>query len=230
MMRFVEYLITGDLPGGGKSVLTRFTILWIFSVLLNELSLPPGLPPVSPTSPEMRQPIARLSEALGSNTNLDPFMLADRQMNQIKGALMGFEFPISLKKMEGLIRTAISRPGDQVATAKWLDYVRKTVSVFKYLQHQDATSKLVGVVTNLRAQCAIIEQNTIGSTGLAHHWDEFWGAQTEQMAKFAHQVVLDYLKTVTEIYSQAQPADFTDVTGYVEEIISELGAIYIPRT
>lgn len=88
--------------------------------------LPSGLPKVSPTSPDIRNPMKRVFEAFGSNSNLGPLLLADRQMNQIKGALIGLSAPQSLDTLKLLIFNAAG--GNTADGLKWISYIKKVSS------------------------------------------------------------------------------------------------------
>lgn len=57
--------------------------------------LPSGLPPVTPTSGDIRRPVDRLYEALGFNTNLDPFTLLQNNINRMKGQVEVFRAPMA---------------------------------------------------------------------------------------------------------------------------------------
>ena len=82
----LRILSKGEFPDG-----TRTGLLPIpdeaFAGLGHEI-LPSGLPRVSERSPELRQPILRLSEATGSTTNSLILLPTERQINSAKNTLM----------------------------------------------------------------------------------------------------------------------------------------------
>lgn len=128
-MRFAESCVTGNLPGGGRSVLSRISPAYFNQIFSQDFQLPPGLPPVSPTSPDITNPMSRVFEAFGSNSNLAPFLLADGQMNQIKGALIGLKQPLGYETLGKLVVEGMSGGvGSSDAAAKWMSYVKKVSS------------------------------------------------------------------------------------------------------
>lgn len=67
----------------------------------------------------------RVFEAFGSSSNLAQLTLADRQLNQIKGALMGLGPPLKLAKFENLL---FNGAGRNVKDAmKWKSYIKKVI-------------------------------------------------------------------------------------------------------
>ncbi len=126
-MRFAESCVTGILPGGSVSVYAKIPVTYFNLIFSQDGQLPAGLPRVSPTSPEILNPMARVFEAFGSSSNLGPFFLADNQMNQIKGALIGLGVPIGTKKMTNLIMEGAG--GSAASAAKWMSYIKKVSSV-----------------------------------------------------------------------------------------------------
>ena len=73
-------------------------------------------------------PVQRVFEAFGSYTNLDPFLLADNTINQIKGAFAGFKPAITIEKLEDLFYKSITGLTTQIreeARKKWMAYIQK---------------------------------------------------------------------------------------------------------
>jgi len=91
--RFMGYAGIGHRPGmlPGRIQLTPGSF-WT-NVYTTAEGLPPNLPRVTSSSPDLRLPAARVMEALGSSTNRSPFMLVDSQINAYKGRMFGLTNP-----------------------------------------------------------------------------------------------------------------------------------------
>lgn len=125
-MRFAEKCVSGIVPDGTKSVYATIPESYFNNIFIQDNMLPAGLSRVSPTSPEIRNPMKRVFEAFGSSSNYGPLLLADSQMNRIKGALIGLKEPQSTKTLTNLIYESIS--GDTEAGLQWISYIRKVSS------------------------------------------------------------------------------------------------------
>lgn len=71
-------------------------------------SLPAGLPRVSPDSPDIRIPVERLYERLGSVTNPSGFVFLRDAVNAIKGRLEIFRAPMSRENIEDHVEVALA--------------------------------------------------------------------------------------------------------------------------
>jgi hypothetical protein len=130
-MRFLESCVSNVLPGGGTSVYNAIPVTYFNNVFSKDNMLPAGLPLVSSTSPDIRNAMRRIFEAMGSDTNLGPFFLADRQMNQEKGGLIGLSPPLAVSKVRDLIYEAAS--GNRESGTKVMSYLQKVCSRFSSL-------------------------------------------------------------------------------------------------
>lgn len=119
--------MTGILPGGKLSRYASISANY-FNLQFGLGRLPAGLPLVSPTSPDLSNPLARVFEAFGSNTNQAPLLLADRLMNQVKGNLIGLiKLPLSENTLSALIESG--KGGNNEDRIKWLSYVQRVRAV-----------------------------------------------------------------------------------------------------
>jgi hypothetical protein len=126
-MRFMESCVTGVLPGGKLSRYASISANY-FNVQFGLGRLPAGLPLVSPTSPDLTNPLARVFEAFGSNTNQAPLLLADRIMNQVKGNLIGLlKTPLKERTLSTLIESGMG--GNFEDRIKWLSYMQRVRAV-----------------------------------------------------------------------------------------------------
>lgn len=119
--------MTGILPGGKLSNYASIAANY-FNIQFGFGRLPAGLPLVSPTSPDITNPLARVFEAFGSNTNQAPLLLADRLMNQVKGSLIGLRrIPLKEDTLSALIQSGIG--GNLEDRLKWLSYAQRVRAV-----------------------------------------------------------------------------------------------------
>ncbi|KAM7212852.1 Glycosyl hydrolase family 71 domain containing protein [Rhypophila decipiens] len=227
-MRFLESCVTGNLPGGARSVLTRITPEYFNEIFSRDLQLPAGasMARISPTSPDILNPMERVFEAFGSVTNPHNLLLADRQMNIIKGKLIGFKFPLTLLNFGTLVDQGLA--GDFSARLDWISWIKKTIAVFKYFQHGDFQDSLGIVQNSINDQFRYTEMYTVGGTGLRHHWMEFLQHLLWAVGLFARDVVLEYIKIVQRKYDQAQPPDYAVYMSYCQSWLADFGNMVIP--
>ncbi|KAK4139972.1 uncharacterized protein C8A04DRAFT_32543 [Dichotomopilus funicola] len=210
IISFIETCVTGVFPGGRQSSIAKIPATWFSTVFNAEGILSVTLPRVTSSSPEITSPVQRMFEAFGSYTNVDPFLLAEKTMNQIKGAFAGFGPAIAMENLDEVFYDSIG--GDTTAIReharqKWMTYIQKSIALFGYLKHTEFQSHLDAVVSNVRTQLALTEQNTSGGGGLVAHWDEFWYVQKEEMSKFAQQQVRDQIMRLSYLVSRTRPAN-----------------------
>lgn len=122
-MWFAEKCVTGVKTDGPLSSYARIPLTYFNNIFSQNGQLPAGLPRVSPTSPDLRNPTKRVFEAFGSSTNLNELLLADGLMNEIKGAFMGPTQPLNRKSQQNLIFSAAT--GNAADGIKWISYIQK---------------------------------------------------------------------------------------------------------
>ncbi|KAK2742839.1 hypothetical protein FQN57_005130 [Myotisia sp. PD_48] len=136
--------------------------------------LPAGLPRVNPElpsrSPDLRAPVDRVFEALGSNTNRRNLVLTSRDINAIKGRIFKFEDPMSPERFHGLVTDTMR--GENGTAEEILQVLRTTVAVFQYHQNSEIQERFQRTVNLVTDQLTIIETHTEGGTGLAAAWEE----------------------------------------------------------
>lgn len=74
-------------------------------------SLPSGLPRVAAESPEILEPVQRIFERLGSNTNPSRFTLLQNPVNAVKNSLETFKRPVSPQVFD--VQIALALAGDE---------------------------------------------------------------------------------------------------------------------
>ncbi|KAK9423441.1 putative cytochrome p450 protein [Seiridium unicorne] len=122
----------------------------------NDEALPSGLPRVSSSSPDLRNPAQRLYKRMGCletfQRTMAPAQIAMHAMNAL----------------------------DATNENQWLDIqamftgLRETIGVFEYINHEDVITRLDTVSAGIYSDLQIIEANTEGSDGLSAHWNEFY--------------------------------------------------------
>jgi hypothetical protein len=75
-------------------------------------SLPSGLPRVAAESPEILEPVQRIFERLGSNTNLSRFTLLQNPVSAVKNSLETFKRPVSPQVFD--VQIALALAGDEL--------------------------------------------------------------------------------------------------------------------
>lgn len=96
---------------------------YLSNVFLNVNALPAGLRRISPTSPDIRRPVDRVFEALGSNTNRYNMMLVARDINSVKGAIFGRKQPMGTDKWNTMVKD-LKTTGNQVSLNRLLSIIR----------------------------------------------------------------------------------------------------------
>jgi hypothetical protein len=71
-------------------------------------SLPFGLPRVAAESPEILEPVQRIFERLGSNTNPSRFTLLQNPVNAVKNSLESFKRPVDPRIFDVQIALALA--------------------------------------------------------------------------------------------------------------------------
>ncbi len=87
---------------------------------------------------------------------------------------------------------------------------------------------LDATATSIRTQLVLIEANTLGATGLVHHWDEYWQHLKLEMPNFSRQVVTDYIKLAINLFNEHRPSDYALKMQVVHAWLAEIGNMYIP--
>lgn len=85
---------------------------------------------------------------------------------------------------------------------------------------------LEDTVASIRTQLDIIEHNTIGASGLVHHWDEYWEHLMVEMPIFTRGVVTDYINIVINLLDQHRPADYMQKKQVVLSWLGQIGNIH----
>ncbi|KAL7794847.1 hypothetical protein V8C43DRAFT_304830 [Trichoderma afarasin] len=162
------------------------SIFW-HEVWNNATGLPAGLPGVTPNSPEMRRPVDRLYEAIGSTTNPRNFLLLQDNINLMKGRIEVFRSPMTARDYMTSVMSAVnpSESDPEAQTRNFMAPLRELQGVFEYLRDTDAVTREDDVATRVRNQTQIIELHRPDAAGLPAHWDEFYANYMMQVSEFA---------------------------------------------
>ncbi|KAK4149896.1 glycosyl hydrolase family 71-domain-containing protein [Chaetomidium leptoderma] len=198
--QFAQTCVTGILPGGAISKFATIPAAWFNDVFMKDGMLPAGLPRVSPTSPEIRNAMKLIFEACGSDSNILRLLLADREMNQIKGKLVRFLNPMAPKIFQKALKDGAA--GNREAAMTAISAIKGTFSVFSYLQHPEVSAAFHATADSIRAQFAIIASNTQGAAFLAERWDEYFLALLRAIVSHGHNWTAERLLQAARHYSQ----------------------------
>lgn len=131
------------------------------NIWTNQEGLPANLRRVTPDSPDIRQPVGRLFEAVGSNTNPHHFTLLEGNINAIKGQIETFNSPMARTRFRRYVRNALSSNNDNPAAAieSFMAPLRETRGVFEYLRSDDVVTRLDATTASIFAQLQVLELN-----------------------------------------------------------------------
>ncbi|KAK4043860.1 hypothetical protein C8A01DRAFT_31960 [Parachaetomium inaequale] len=169
----------------------------------NAEGLPPNLAPVTPNSPDLRRPVDRLYEALGSNTNAPHFTLLEGNINGMKGQIETFNSPMARDRLRRYVRRALD-PGESDPAASIESFMapfRETRGVFQYLRSNDVVTRLDTVTAAIYTQLQFLELNIPEARGLAAHWNEFYPYYFSQVSQFARDWASTQIAYIREQYN-----------------------------
>lgn len=123
--------------------------------------LPANLPPVTEDSPELRRPVDRLYEALGSTNNAAHFTLLEGSVNAIKGRIEVFNSPMAENRFRTLVRDAAGESGGEAAETiqSFMAPLRETRAVFQYLSEYDVVTRIDTTASAVHSELQLMEQH-----------------------------------------------------------------------
>ncbi|RYP81113.1 hypothetical protein DL770_005976 [Monosporascus sp. CRB-9-2] len=157
------------------------------SIWNDEFGLPANLPPVTPNSPDIRRPVGRLYEAIGSNSNPSHFTLLQDVINLMKGRLETFNSPMAPRTLRRHVQDALD-PTEAEPTISIMSFMaplREVRGVFEYLNDDDVVTRMDRVTASIFSQLQIIELNVAEARGLSAHWNEFYPYYFSAVSEFA---------------------------------------------
>ncbi|RWA07611.1 hypothetical protein EKO27_g7496 [Xylaria grammica] len=192
----------------------------------NPEGLPRNLPLVTPDSADLRRPVDRVFEALGSNTNPSHFVLIQSAINNVKGQFEAFAFPMQDNEFNGYVRQALA--GNNTAIRCFLAPLRETIAMFQYLRDPDIDSRRNTIATSVTEQLQLIEQHTEGSEGLTAHWHEFYPFYFSQVSEFARNWVNDRVRYIQRTFAGSESYERDFVLKEAQEIEKQIPDLKYP--
>ncbi|KAK6950778.1 hypothetical protein Daesc_007303 [Daldinia eschscholtzii] len=174
----------------------------------NGQGLPSGLPRVTPNSPELRRPVDRIYERMGSSTNPSHLTILRNSVNAAKGLLEIFRRPMSPDNLRTHVTAALA--GSERDIQAFMAPLRDTVAMFQYLRDPDLVTRMDTIAAGVYSELQIIELNTQGSEGLSAHWNEFYPYYFGQVSEF----VRNY---VSELFSRLSLPIVSDSIRYIRQ-------------
>ncbi|EFQ36444.1 hypothetical protein CGRA01v4_00060 [Colletotrichum graminicola] len=149
--------------------------------------LPAGLPRVTPDSPDIRQPVGRLYEALGSTTHPTEFTFLQDNINGVKGRVEIFNAPMGSGLFGRFLRDAVDRSNDSPLTdiMSFMAPLRELVALYGYLRDDDVVTSIDNGASLFLAQLQQLELNLPDARGLSTQWNEFYPAYFRMVSEFA---------------------------------------------
>ncbi|KAI6779197.1 Bacteriodes thetaiotaomicron symbiotic chitinase [Emericellopsis cladophorae] len=185
----------------------------------NENGLPAGLPPVTETSPDLRRPVDRLFEALGSNSNPTNFLLLDENVNELKGLVETFKAPMAQDEFDDRLEAA-TNPSSGVTNmedvTRMLAPLRELSAMFTYLGDDDVISAIDNSASAVYLQLQLIELWIQDAEGLSAHWSEFYPEYFRLVSEFARTWARDRIEEIRTAYEAYPYAE------YREEVLAAL--------
>ncbi|KAI0411936.1 hypothetical protein F5X98DRAFT_356233 [Xylaria grammica] len=198
---------------------------WV-NVWNNPQGLPSGLPPVTPGSTDLRRPVDRVFEALGSNTNPSHLVLLQGAIDRVKGRYEGFRPPIENVDFERYVRQGAN--GNDTAIQSFLAPLRETIAMFEYLRDPAIASRRHTIASSVTQQLQLIERHTRGSEGLTAHWHEFYPFYFNQVSIFARSYVTGRVQYIQRYFSRAGSYKRESVLAEVKEIADKIPELKYP--
>lgn len=118
--QFRQVVVRGTnnaVPDGPVTRTSQVSEAFWRNVWNNDEALPSGLPRVSSSSPDLRNPAQRLYERMGSNTNPTHFVFLRDSVNAVKGQLETFKRPMAEAKIAVHTMNALDATNEN----QWLD-------------------------------------------------------------------------------------------------------------
>lgn len=203
------------IPDGPPTVTAAIPIQFWQDAWTVHNSLPAGLPLVTATSPDLRQPSDRLFEALGSNNNARNFILLHNKIHVVKSRIERYSLPMSPERFTTYLDLAVTGAGDRAATQMLMEPLCNTIGVFQYLNSEEVATRMNRIVANMLSQLELIERHTTGSKGLSAHWREFYPHYFGNVSQFAR----NYVRSSV---SEARDAFGTSTASNRETVLQEL--------
>lgn len=127
--------------------------------------LPAGLTPVTADSPELRRPVDRLYEAIGSLINVAMFTLLQDNINLMKGRIEIYNAPMAQTRFRNFVAEALDRSTADpiISVMSSMAPLREVRGVFEYLNAADVVIRLDANAAAVYAQTQIIERNVAGA-------------------------------------------------------------------
>lgn len=124
--RFIRDAGEGQLKSGNRSTY-RIHPSHILNTFIRENRLPARLPPVTPRSRSIRNPMQRVFEAFGSNSNRHVLIPTKVQLNEAKGNLFALKPPYRMRQIKKL---AESSRNDDTAIRELMQNLRLVRKMF----------------------------------------------------------------------------------------------------
>ena len=130
-------------------------------VWIDAQGLPANLPRVTPGSPDIRQPVGRLFEAMGSNSNPRHLTLLEENVNAIKGRIEIFNAPMAQLRFRRYVRSALNSGNYNPAIdiESFMAPLRETRGTFEYLNSEDIITRMDATTASIYSQLQILELN-----------------------------------------------------------------------
>ncbi|GAW18020.1 hypothetical protein ANO14919_074890 [Xylariales sp. No.14919] len=191
-------LLEGAVPTGAPTRTPAIGATFWQLVWNNDEGLAPYLPLVTPNSPDLRNPAARIYEVLGSIDNPSHLTLLQTAVNSAKGQFECFNRPMSETTLRRHVREALG--GSDNAITAFMSPLRQAIAVFTYLQDSDIASRMETIVASVTEQMQLIEHYSSGSRGLTAHWMEFYPFYFRQVSQFARDFVSNQIRIIRGMY------------------------------
>ncbi|KAJ3953651.1 hypothetical protein N0V92_009873 [Colletotrichum tropicale] len=165
--------------------------------------LPANLPRVTSDSPDIRRPVGRLYEALGSTTHPTEFTFLQDNINGVKGRVEIFNAPMGSNLFGRFLRDAVDRSNDSPLTdiMSFMAPLRELVALFGYLRDDDVVTSIDNGAALFLAQLQQLELNLPDARGLSAQWNEFYPSYFRMVTDFARTWARARIRQVRRVYN-----------------------------
>ncbi|KAL7949331.1 hypothetical protein V8C42DRAFT_361877 [Trichoderma barbatum] len=214
------------IPSGGPTRTPAITNLTFWhEVWNNATGLPAGLRRVTPESPELRRPVDRLYEAIGSNTNPTNFRLLQANLNAVKGRIEAYTAPMSELRVRQRVRAAVdpleSNPHRYIRS--FMAPFREVRGIFEYLRDPDIITAEDNIAAKIYTELKLLELQREEARGLSDHWNDFYPHYLYQVSEFTRTWATDQIRYIRSMYD-ANPRAYNrdEVLRQLDEIEKDI--------
>lgn len=222
-----------------------------FDDIRNETILPASLGPATPGSENIRRPIDRLMERLGSTNNPSHFILVEDAVNAAKGLIEDFRSPMAKDKFERHVKNAMNgggnitnpippdrrTPGDgptvyrteEESIEAFFAPMNELVGVFDYIRHPITIERIAATVESVYEEFIIWEQHIPSAYTASDHWHEAYEMYFSTVSQFSRDWLRGRSDFVRQQFENSQSSRRDEVFAALKELEKRIPDMKYPH-